>query len=177
LRGVEVVTADVNTFETGRRFDRVVSVEMFEHMRNWSALLERIAGWLDPGGRAFVHVFSHRRLAYRFEGTWAAERFFTAGTMPAHDLLGRFGDDMQVIDRWAVSGMHYARTLKAWLARLDARPAEALAILTAEIPPPEARRLLVSWRLFLISTAEIWGFHGGDAWLVSHYLVEPRGRA
>jgi cyclopropane-fatty-acyl-phospholipid synthase len=97
--------------------------------------------------------------------------------MPSHDLLERFGDETQVIDRWAVSGTHYARTLKAWLARLDARSAQALAVLTAEMPPPEASRLLATWRLFLISTAEVWGFRGGDEWMVSHYLLEPSGRA
>jgi cyclopropane-fatty-acyl-phospholipid synthase len=175
LEGLEVVTADVNDFVTDRRFDRVVSVEMFEHMRNWAELLRRVSGWLAPDGRAFVHVFSHRRLAYRFEGTWAAERFFTAGTMPSHDLFLRFQRDLVVADRWAVAGTHYARTLRAWLARLDARADEARALLETRHSRRTARRLLATWRLFLLSTAEIWGWRDGDEWLVSHYLLEPRG--
>ncbi len=174
VTGLEVVTADVNEFDPRRSFDRVVSVEMFEHMRNWSELLARIADWLAPNGRAFVHVFSHRQLAYRFEGTWAAERFFTAGTMPSHELLERFARDMVPVDRWAVSGDHYARTLQAWLERLDEHTDEALRILGADRSAREARALLATWRLFLISTTEIWGWRGGNEWMVSHYLLEPR---
>jgi cyclopropane-fatty-acyl-phospholipid synthase len=172
---LEVVTADVNDFAPGRTFDRVVSVEMFEHMRNWAALLGRVAGWLEPDGRAFVHVFSHRRLAYRFEDTWAAERFFTEGTMPSHELMLRFADDLVVTQRWSVGGGHYARTLAAWLQRLDANADRALAILRAERSDREARRLLATWRLFLISTTEMWGWRGGNEWTVSHYLLERRG--
>ena len=120
---------NVNAFEPDRAFDRIVSVEMFEHMRNWAAPLARIGDWLTPDGRALIHVFSHRRLAYRFESTWAAGRFFTAETMPSHDLLHhRF---------------------------------EALRILQLGRTPGEAKRLLATWRLFLISTAEIWGWRGG----------------
>jgi cyclopropane-fatty-acyl-phospholipid synthase len=175
LAGLEVLTADVNEFSPPQSFDRIVSVEMFEHMRNWAALLARIRGWLAPGGSAFVHVFSHRRLAYRFRGTWAADRFFTAGTMPSHDLLPSFGDDLAVSERWTVSGRHYARTLRAWLARLDEHSEQALAILARDREPREARRLLATWRLFLISTAEMWAWRGGGEWMVSHYLLEPRG--
>ena len=171
---LEVLTADINDFDPGEPFDRVVCVEMFEHMRNWAALLSHIASWLRDDGKAFVHVFSHRTLAYRFEGTWAAERFFTAGTMPSHELLLRFADDLVVVHRWAVSGTHYARTLAAWLARLDANLEQAIAILSEERSVSEARRLVATWRLFLISTAELWAWHGGDAWMVSHYLLERR---
>ncbi len=147
---------------------------MFEHLRNWAELLRRVRSWLEPDGRLFVHVFSQRSLPYRFEGTWAAERFFTAGTMPSHDLLGRFQRDMVLEDRWAVPGTHYAQTLRAWLDRLDANADEALRILERVASPREARRLLATWRLFLISTEEIWGWRDGDEWLVSHYLLSPR---
>jgi cyclopropane-fatty-acyl-phospholipid synthase len=166
---LDVITADVNALAPDRQFDRVISVELFEHMRNWRELLRRIATWLTPDGRAFVHVFSHRSMPYLFEGTWAAERFFTAGLMPSHDLLPRFQEDLVVTDRWVVDGTHYARTLEAWLENLDARADEALALLGGD------RRLLAGWRLFLLSTREIWGYRGGNRWLVSHYLLEPRG--
>jgi cyclopropane-fatty-acyl-phospholipid synthase len=177
LHGLTVLTADINDFDPGAHFDRVVSLEMFEHARNWAELLRRIRRWLTPDGRAFVHVFSHRRVAYRFEGTWAAERFFTAGTMPSHDLMLRFAEEMVVTDRWAVSGTHYARTLLAWLHQLDAHRDEALAILRdgpAAGAARRARTLLATWRLFLICTAEIWGWRDGDEWLVSQYLLAPR---
>jgi cyclopropane-fatty-acyl-phospholipid synthase len=147
---------------------------MFEHMRNWRELLHRIASWLKPDGKLFVHVFSHRRVAYRFEGTWAAERFFTAGTMPSHDLLLRFTDDFAVRQTWALDGTHYAKTLGAWLERLDARIDEARAILTRTHGEREARRLVATWRLFFISAREIWNWRGGNEWIVSHYLLEPR---
>ena len=176
LRNLSVVTADVNSFAPAGRFDRVISIEMFEHMRNWRALLGRVAGWLSPeGGKAFVHVFSHRSVPYLFQGTWAAERFFTAGLMPSHDLMLRFQHDLVVADEWIVPGVHYARTLNAWLANLDARRDEALEVLRASgRSMGEARRLLGTWRLFLLATEVIWGYRGGNRWDVSHYLLEPR---
>jgi cyclopropane-fatty-acyl-phospholipid synthase len=170
-----VITADMNDFEPEGTFDRVVSVEMFEHMRNWKELLRRISGWLNPDGKLFVHVFSHRTLPYLFEDTWAAERFFTGGVMPSHDLMFRFQDDMAVRDSWIVSGTHYARTLQEWLKLLDAKRDEALAILERDgRTPKEARAMLGGWRLFLLSTDKIWGYRGGNRWLVSHYVLEPR---
>lgn len=171
---LQIVTADVNVFDPGRTFDRVLSVEMFEHMHNWAKLLARVADWLTGDGKAFIHVFSHRSLAYRFEGTWAAERFFTAGTMPSHELMLRFAEDLVVTQRWAVGGQHYSKTLAAWLARLDANAARALAILRAEHSALEARQLLATWRLFLIATAEMWGWRDGNEWMVSHYLLQRR---
>ena len=175
LSNLTVVTADVNELEPDGRFDRVLSIEMFEHMRNWRELLRRTSTWLTDDGRAFVHVFSHRRHPYLFRGTWAAERFFTAGLMPSHDLLPRFQQHLELTDCWVESGQHYAKTLRAWLTRLDTNAAEALDVLIADgRSPREARTLLGGWRLFLLSTDEIWGFKGGDRWLVSHYLLEPR---
>lgn len=169
---IEVVNADLNDFEPGRTFDRVLSTGMFEHMRNWAVLLTRLAGWLKDDGKAFIHLFSHRRLAYCFEGTWAAERFFASGTMPSHELMLRFTDDLVVTQRWAINGTHYAKTIAAWQQRLDANAGRALAILRTEHSEREARRLLATWRLFLISTAEVWGWRRGQEWMVSHYLLE-----
>ena len=177
LANLQIVTADVNSFAPSGTFDRVISIEMFEHMRNWRELLARVSSWLSSDGRAFVHVFSHRTLPYRFEGTWAAARFFTAGLMPSHELLLHFAEDLCVTDSWIVPGTHYARTLSAWLERLDAAIAsgEALeALVRSGRSDAEARRLLATWRLFFISTNVIWGYRGGNRWLVSHYLLAPR---
>ena len=177
LSNLSIVTADVNDFTPDGRFDRVMSIEMFEHMRNWRELLRRVSTWLTPStGRAFLHVFSHARWPYLFQDTWASARFFTAGLMPSHDLLLHFQEDLVVEDQWAVPGTHYARTLRAWLTRLDGSRDEALAVLRASgRSEHEARRLVATWRLFLLSTDEIWGYRGGDRWLVSHYLLRPRG--
>jgi cyclopropane-fatty-acyl-phospholipid synthase len=179
LTNLQIVTADVNEFAPQTRqkaFDRVISIEMFEHMRNWRELLRRIPTWLEPeSGKAFVHVFSHRTTPYRFESTWAAERFFTAGLMPSHDLLLRFQEHLTVEHAWIVPGTHYARTLHAWLDQLDARSDEALSILQSDgRTEREAKQLLGGWRLFLLSTREIWRYGGGNRWLVSHYLLSPR---
>jgi cyclopropane-fatty-acyl-phospholipid synthase len=171
---LSVITADINTFTPDRRFDRVVSIEMFEHMRNWEALLGAIAGWLEPDGRLFVHVFSHRSLAYEFTGTWAAERFFTAGRMPSHELLLRFQRDLEVRESWAVSGTHYARTLAAWLERLDAHSARARIVLGDAVGERHAARTVAGWRLFLLSTEQMWGRRDGQEWMVSHHLLAPR---
>jgi cyclopropane-fatty-acyl-phospholipid synthase len=178
LANLQVITADVNGFSPAEndRFDRVISIEMFEHMRNWRELLRRVASWLEPEqGKAFVHVFSHRTLPYLFEGTWAADRFFTAGLMPSHELLPHLQRDLVVADEWIVPGTEYARTLRAWLANLDANAEPALRVLVSDgRPEREARRLLATWRLFLISTEVIWRYRGGNRWMVSHYLLEPR---
>lgn len=171
---VEVITADVNTFEPEGRFDRVVSVEMFEHMRNWGELLRRVSTWLEPDGKLFIHIFTHRRIAYRFAGTWASERFFTAGTMPSHDLLLHFQDDLELEERWAVSGIHYTKTLAAWLVRLDNNREKALRTLEKVYDRKAARRAFGTWRLFLISTEQVWRWNEGNDWMVSHYLMSPR---
>ena len=171
---LEVRTVDANDLKLEERFDRVVSIEAFEHMRNWEELLARIASWLEPDGRLFVHVFSHRRLAYEFEGTWAADRFFTAGRMPSHDLILRFQRDLQVLESWALPGTHYARTLGAWLGRLDANPDFARELLAGAVGGRRAGRALATWRLFLLSTKEMWGWRGGEEWMVSHHLLAPR---
>ena len=176
ITNVEIVTADANHYDPGRDVDRVLSIEMFEHMRNWKELLRRIAGRLKPDGKAFVHVFRHRSLAYRFEGTWAAERFFTGGTMPSHDLMLRFQERPR---RPGPLGRlrHALRSDAARLARAPGRQLGAGArAARAQLGRREARRQLAAWRLFMVSAAEIWGYHDGDEWLVSQYLLAPRER-
>jgi cyclopropane-fatty-acyl-phospholipid synthase len=173
LSNLTVVTADMNEFDPGRRFDRIVSVEMFEHMRNYEVLLRRIAGWLQEDGKLFVHVFCHRELAYAFEdggpGDWMARHFFSGGLMPSYDLFLHFDADVRLDDRWTVSGTHYRRTAEAWLANLDACREEAIRILETGQRRSEARRAFVRWRLFFLAVAELFGFRGGTEWRVAHY--------
>jgi cyclopropane-fatty-acyl-phospholipid synthase len=175
---VEVRTADMRTFDTAERFDRVVSVEMFEHMRNYEALMRRIASWLEPGGLLFVHVFSHARYAYLFEDNgpsdWMARYFFTGGQMPSHDLLPQFQDDLRLTEQWSLDGQHYQRTAEAWLANMDRHQAEVRPIFEATYGAENATRFVAYWRIFFMACAEVWGYRGGSEWGVSHYVFEPR---
>jgi cyclopropane-fatty-acyl-phospholipid synthase len=166
LSNVRVLTADVNRLRLGERFDRIISIEMLEHVRNYEALLARIASWLEPDGRFFCHVFSHDRFAYAYEDGWMARRFFTAGTMPSDDLLPRFDRDLLLEKHWRVPGSHYARTAEAWLERLDAN--------RGEIERLVGSRATAEWRVFFLACAGLWGYRGGREWLVSHYRFMKR---
>lgn len=177
LANVRVVTADMNDFEAEGRHDRVVSVEMFEHMRNYERLLAKVARWLEPSGLLFVHVFCHRAYSYAFETTgeddWMGRHFFTGGIMPGWDLLPRFDRDLVLRERWPVSGGHYARTAEAWLANVDARRDEALAALRPAYGAQTALWLR-RWRIFFLACAELFARDGGREWHVAHYVFEPR---
>jgi cyclopropane-fatty-acyl-phospholipid synthase len=181
LVNVRVQTIDVADLEPAGRFDRVVSVEMLEHVRNHGELLSRIARWLEPDGRCFAHVFSHRELAWSFEHDqaedWMARWFFTGGIMPSDDLLPRVTDALVEVERWWFPGVHYERTLRAWLARLDERGAEVTAVLADAYGPEQARAWRNRWRLFLLASAELWGYRNGDEFGVTHHLFAPSGEA
>ena len=178
LTNLEVVTADVNAFTPEGRFDRVVSIEMFEHMKNQPQLLGRIADWLADDGSLFVHVFSHRTLAFEFRdddpSDWIGRWFFTGGLMPSDDLLAHFQDDLVLTDHWRLDGTHYERTLRAWLARLDAGRPEVEAVLADTYGADQVTRWLVRWRLFLLVSAELWGWRDGHEFCVSHYRFARR---
>ena len=175
---VEVVTADMNDFATDRAFDRVVSVEMFEHMRNWRELFSRVHDWLADDGRFFMHVFCHRDVPYAFEdqgaGDWMSRHFFSGGMMPSDGLAWRFPERLAVRAHWRWSGRNYERTANAWLANLDARRTEALAVLAQVHGSADAAIWLQRCRVFFMACAELFGFRGGQEWWVSHYLLSRR---
>ena len=170
---VRVITCDVNRLELpALSFDRCVSVEMFEHMRNYATLLGRIGGWLRPGGALFVHIFCHRTLLYPFEtegeGNWMGRHFFTGGLMPASDTLLWFQDTLRIDERWLLDGTHYERTANHWLANQDARRDEVMAILR-EAYGDAAKLWFQRWRMFWMACAELFGYDHGREWMVAHY--------
>ena len=173
-RHVHVVTANIADFEPPSRYDRVVSVEMFEHIRNHQLLLHRIRQWLQPGGKLFVHIFCHRDLTYLFESegeeSWMGRHFFSGGMMPAADWLPRFSQDLQVQQQWSVNGKHYARSCEAWLQRLDQQREEIERLFRRDLDAATARRQIQRWRMFFIACAELFAFRKGQEWFVSHYL-------
>jgi len=180
LDNIEVVTADMNDFTTDRCFDRVVSVEMFEHMRNWRRLLARTSDWLRPGGLLLVHTFCHRECAYPFTdrdaSDWMARHFFTGGIMPSDQLMLRFQDHLRWRRQWRWHGGHYAATANAWLARLDAEADRIMPVLE-QTYGREAPVWFQRWRMFFMAVAELFAFRGGDEWWVVHHLMEKPGDA
>jgi cyclopropane-fatty-acyl-phospholipid synthase len=180
LTNITVITADMNDFAPSGAFDRVVSVEMFEHMANWRVLLGRIRLWLAPEGRVFVHVFAHRAQPYRFDhhepADWIAQHFFTGGIMPSHGLMRQFPDCFTVEQEWRWNGRHYQRTALDWLANFDTRRLQIDRIM-AETYGAGAKIWTRRWRLFFLATAGLFGHKGGEEWGVSHYRLRPSSEA
>ena len=176
LTNLTVLTCDMNNFAIDRRFDRIVSVEMFEHMANWRALLGRARAWLAPEGRMFIHVFSHRTTPYRFEvsdrADFIAQHFFTGGVMPSHDLIRQYGDLFEVEQDWRWIGTHYQKTALHWLANMDAH-AERIARIMQTAYGDDARLWTRRWRRFYLATAGLFGDSDGREWGVSHYCLRP----
>ncbi len=180
LDNLVVMTADMNDFTTGQRFDRIVSLEMFEHMRNYRRLFSRVSDWLVPGGRFFMHIFCHRNSPYEFvdrgPSDWMSRYFFSGGIMPSDDLPLHFQQDLNLLRRWRWNGRHYEKTLNAWLERMDQCKAELMPVLSATYGDAHAETWWVRWRLFFMACAELFGFNDGNEWWVSHYLFEKPGR-
>jgi cyclopropane-fatty-acyl-phospholipid synthase len=179
LRNVEVLTADVNRLDLDEnRFDRIVSIEMFEHMRNYEQLLQRTASWLRPAGKLFVQIFCHRTLAYPFESdgedNWMGRHFFTGGLMPAADTLLHFQRDMLIEQRWLLPGTHYQRTADAWLENHDRNRLAVLAVLAGVHGAEGARRWHQRWRMFWMACAELFGYAAGQEWMIAHYRFRRR---
>ena len=171
-----IVTCDMNDFDiAAARFDRVVSIEMFEHMKNWPRLLANVSRWLKPGGLFFLHVFTHARFAYHFvardQTDWMSRHFFTGGMMPSDDLVARFQDDLTLLDHWRVNGRHYQRTAELWLENMDRHRTELRPLFAAAYSAGKATKWWGYWRVFFMSCIELFGFHGGEDWIVSHYLM------
>ncbi len=176
LENIRVITCDMNDFEIDTRFDRVVSVEMFEHMRNYEVLLARVASWLKPEGKLFVHIFAHRCAAYAFEtqgaGNWMGRYFFTGGIMPAQQLPHDFDRDLTVSQEWVWDGMHYQKTAEAWLVNLDRNRSSVIELFARSMPMPQAKKMFHRWRIFFLACAETFGYDNGSEWIVAHYLLE-----
>lgn len=175
LRNVTIITADINEFKTAKKFDRVVSVEMFEHARNYERLFTKVSGFLKKNGKLFLHVFTHRELAYTFEpagkSDWMARYFFTGGTMPSNHLFFYFSAPSFVAEQhWLVDGSHYARTSEAWLRNLDRNRRRIFEIFNRTYGPAGALRWFSYWRIFFLAVAELFATRGGSEWMVNHYL-------
>lgn len=183
LRGIqnlEVITADMNTFDIAERFDRVVSVEMFEHMRNYRLLMGKVATWLKPNGSLFVHIFTHKEFAYLFEvkdeNDWMSKYFFTGGIMPSDHLLFYFNEDLAVEKHWHVDGTHYAKTAEAWLKNMDNHKPEIMPVFE-QTYGAEAQKWWAFWRIFYMACAELWNYNNGREWMVSHYLFKKPNKS
>ena len=178
LVNVRLVTCDMNRFDAGERFDRIVSVEMFEHMRNWPELFRRVSGWLKPRGTFFMHVFVHRATPYAFvardASDWMSRYFFAGGMMPSDDLALNFQDDLRLVRRWRWDGTHYERTANAWLSNMDAQRAALWPVFEKTYGREHALQWWSRWRIFFMSCAELFGYARGQEWWVSHYLFERR---
>jgi cyclopropane-fatty-acyl-phospholipid synthase len=176
LDNVEIRTADINQFSCEGGFDRVVSVEMFEHLRNWPQMFGRVHGWLNPGGRFFMHVFCHRSVPYAFvdggDSDWMSRHFFSGGMMPSDDLATRFQEYLRCVARWRWDGRHYEKTANAWLQNLDAARDALMPTLIATYGAREAPLWLQRWRIFFMACAELFGYRKGQEWWVAHYLFE-----
>jgi cyclopropane-fatty-acyl-phospholipid synthase len=178
ITNLTIITVDMNVFQTEMKFDRIVSVEMFEHMRNYQHLMNKLSGFLNPGGKMFIHIFTHKYLSYLYEvkdeSDWMSKYFFSGGIMPSDHLLLYFADDFKIQNHWRVNGMHYSKTSEAWLRRMDLNKTAIMPLFEETYGKDEAVKWWVYWRIFFMACAELWGYNKGEEWFVSHYLFEKR---
>jgi cyclopropane-fatty-acyl-phospholipid synthase len=178
LSNVNIITCDMNDFTIQQQFDRIVSIEMFEHMRNWDSLFGRVASWLKDDGKFFMHIFTHRTFAYPYEdkgpSDWMSRYFFSGGMMPSDDLPLYFQDHLLLDDHWMLSGTHYEKTARDWLRNLDAHQAQAVELFQQTYGKGQGTKWYVRWRLFFMACEELFGYDEGREWGVSHYLFTKR---
>ncbi len=178
LSNVNVITCDMRNFDIDERFERVVSVEMFEHMRNYPELFRRISTWLTANGKFFLHIFSHIQAGYVYEtegeDDWMGRYFFTGGIMPADTLPLYFQDNLKIENHWIVNGTHYKRTADHWLANMDRNRHSILPVMASVYGESDAEKWFQRWRIFFMACSELWGFRNGNEWMVSHYLFQNR---
>ncbi|MDH5260877.1 MAG: cyclopropane-fatty-acyl-phospholipid synthase family protein [Gammaproteobacteria bacterium] len=176
IENIDVVVCDMNDFSTEQRFDRVVSIEMFEHMRNYGELFRRIDNWLLPDGRFFMHVFCHRTTPYEYidkgPADWMSRHFFSGGIMPSADLPLRFAENLCIVDRWHWNGQHYAKTCNAWLKNMDQNESRIMPILVDCYGEEKASLWWQRWRIFFMACAELFDYDDGSEWFVGHYLFK-----
>ena len=176
-RNLTVITADMNDFEAEEKFDRVVSVEMFEHMRNYKVLLQKVNSWLTDQGKLFVHIFCHKEFAYEFvdrgSSDWMSRYFFTGGIMPNEEIFSHFGESLAVEKQWSWNGKHYEKTSNAWAARMLENREELLRVTEDVYGKEQAIIWFNRWRMFYFACAELFGFNKGEEWKVGHYLLSP----
>lgn len=178
LDNIEVITCDMNDFDSKEKFDRVVSVEMFEHMRNWSALYKNVNRWLHDDGLFFKHIFVHRSVPYLFEdeeaNDWMSRHFFTGGMMPSDDLPLHFQQDMTLLQHWRWQGKHYEKTSNAWLHNMDTNKDAVWTLLQQTYGEDQAQTWWMRWRMFFMACAELFAYNQGQEWYVGHYLFGKR---
>lgn len=179
IKNLIILTSDMNVFQIEEKFDRVVSVEMFEHMRNYELLMSKVANFLNKNGKLFVHIFTHKDYAYKFEvldeSDWMSKYFFTGGIMPSDHLLLYFQKQLKIEQHWRVSGEHYEKTSNAWLKNMDSHKQKIMEIMEQVYGKKDALKWWSYWRIFFMSCAELWGYKGGKEWMVSHYLFQKVG--
>ena len=175
---LNVITCDINDLKIEQKFDRVVSIEMFEHVRNHKELFRRIAGWLKDDGKLFAHIFCHREWTYKFQdensSDWMSRYFFSGGIMPGNDLFSQYQDDLQLQEQWKWDGTHYQRTCEAWLQNMDRNRDQIMPLLRATYGENQATRWFNRWRMFYLACSELFGYRGGEEWWVSHYRFSKK---
>ena len=178
LQNIEIITVDMNDLHLQQQFDRVISIEMFEHMKNYQKLLHNISQWMKAGAFLFIHIFSHKSLCYHYESKgeedWMAKNFFSGGTMPSHDLLLYFQEHVTLINQWQLDGTHYGKTSRDWGAKIHQHKEEILRLFSQNQSPQEALKQWVYWKTFYLSCEEFFNYRNGTEWGVSHYLFEKK---
>jgi cyclopropane-fatty-acyl-phospholipid synthase len=178
LKNIKIITQDMNVFTIDKKFDRIISVEMLEHMKNYQALFKRISGFMKEDGKFFIHIFTHKTYAYPFEvkdaTDWMAKYFFTGGMMPSHDLFLHFQDDLSILKQWVVNGNHYGKTSEAWLKNMDKHKEAIIPIFQKTYGAGNETKWWVYWRVFFMACAELWAYANGEEWIVSHYLFKKK---